>query len=211
MTGESYSPESWPAGECSGRPPHLHPEVWVYNSHRPCPDASCWWRHGSPLLEANYLWWSQVLLWRCMAAWEGGKEGHSLSEAEHEPFLEEKSSILLHPPTSSPVLAPQIWVRTSGRWEGIEVWSDKPQVQRRKRPQDRLLLQGTLKTVPTLDQIEIIFMQIPTRALLVASGKKASSEGKELLTSPWKVAQSCPTLCDPVDCSPPGSSIHGIS
>ena len=25
-----------------------------------------------------------------------------------------------------------------------------------------------------------------------------------------KVAQSCLTLCDPVDCSPPGSSIHGI-
>ena len=24
------------------------------------------------------------------------------------------------------------------------------------------------------------------------------------------VAQSCPTLCDPMDCSPPGSSIHGI-
>ena len=22
--------------------------------------------------------------------------------------------------------------------------------------------------------------------------------------------QSCPTLCDPVDCSPPGSSVHGI-
>ena len=25
------------------------------------------------------------------------------------------------------------------------------------------------------------------------------------------VAQSCPTLCNPVDCSPPGSSVHGIS
>ena len=25
------------------------------------------------------------------------------------------------------------------------------------------------------------------------------------------VAQSCPTLCDPVNCSPPGSSIHGDS
>ena len=25
-----------------------------------------------------------------------------------------------------------------------------------------------------------------------------------------KVTQSCPTLCDPVDCSPPGSSVHGI-
>ena len=24
-------------------------------------------------------------------------------------------------------------------------------------------------------------------------------------------AQSYPTLCDPVDCSPPGSSLHGIS
>ena len=24
------------------------------------------------------------------------------------------------------------------------------------------------------------------------------------------VTQSCPTLCDPVDCSPPGSSVHGL-
>ena len=34
------------------------------------------------------------------------------------------------------------------------------------------------------------------------------------LTSVWKkeseVAQSCPTLCDPMDCSLPGSSLHGI-
>ena len=25
-----------------------------------------------------------------------------------------------------------------------------------------------------------------------------------------EVAQSCPTLSNPVDCSPPGSSVHGI-
>ena len=25
------------------------------------------------------------------------------------------------------------------------------------------------------------------------------------------VAQSCPTLCNPMDCSPPGSWVHGIS
>ena len=25
-----------------------------------------------------------------------------------------------------------------------------------------------------------------------------------------EVAQSCPTFCDPMDCSPPGSSVHGI-
>ena len=24
------------------------------------------------------------------------------------------------------------------------------------------------------------------------------------------VAQSCPTVCDPMDCSPPGSCVHGI-
>ena len=30
------------------------------------------------------------------------------------------------------------------------------------------------------------------------------------LESESEVSQSCPTLCDPMDCSPPGSSIHGI-
>ena len=29
-------------------------------------------------------------------------------------------------------------------------------------------------------------------------------------TESSEVAQSCLTLCDPVDCSPPGSSVHGI-
>ena len=33
------------------------------------------------------------------------------------------------------------------------------------------------------------------------------------LLSAWVCmpAQSCPTACDPVDCSPPGSSVHGTS
>ena len=37
------------------------------------------------------------------------------------------------------------------------------------------------------------------------------------LIQPWQsrhcclAAKSCPTLCDPVDCSPPESSVHGIS
>ena len=25
-----------------------------------------------------------------------------------------------------------------------------------------------------------------------------------------EIVQSCPTLCNPMDCSPPGSSVHGI-
>ena len=32
----------------------------------------------------------------------------------------------------------------------------------------------------------------------------------QVYESESEVAQSCPTLCDPMDCSPPGSSIHGI-
>ena len=33
----------------------------------------------------------------------------------------------------------------------------------------------------------------------------------ELVEVKWsEVTQSCPTLCDPMDCSPPGSSIHGV-
>ena len=31
-----------------------------------------------------------------------------------------------------------------------------------------------------------------------------------ILESESEVAQSCPTLCDPMDCSLPGSSVHGI-
>ena len=32
-----------------------------------------------------------------------------------------------------------------------------------------------------------------------------------ILESESEVAQSCPTLCDPMDCSLPGSSVHGDS
>ena len=30
------------------------------------------------------------------------------------------------------------------------------------------------------------------------------------VSSESEVAQSCPTLSDPMDCSPPGPSVHGI-
>ena len=32
-----------------------------------------------------------------------------------------------------------------------------------------------------------------------------------LTTKLYSVPPLCPTLCDPLDCSPPGSSVHGIS
>ena len=34
--------------------------------------------------------------------------------------------------------------------------------------------------------------------------------GSAAATAAAKMLQSCPTLCDPIDCSPPGSPIPGI-
>ena len=39
---------------------------------------------------------------------------------------------------------------------------------------------------------------------------KAGGEGNLNVSVCVLVAQSCPTLCDPMDYSPPGSSVHGI-
>ena len=47
-------------------------------------------------------------------------------------------------------------------------------------------------------------IQEVTRWLATASERKTDSIRK------WKCAQSGPTLCDPMDCSLPGSSVHGI-
>ena len=48
----------------------------------------------------------------------------------------------------------------------------------------------------------------------IVSNSKTYASNISPLTWTWKkeseVAQSCPSLCDPVDCSPPGSSVHGI-
>ena len=45
---------------------------------------------------------------------------------------------------------------------------------------------------------------------------KTSAKNNHLKKKIWphsylsEVAQSCPTLCDPMDCSLPGSYVHGI-
>ena len=49
---------------------------------------------------------------------------------------------------------------------------------------------------------------IPPTSLQLGS-LQLSHQGK-LSVSLSEVAQSCPTLCDPMDCSLPGSSLHGI-
>ena len=59
--------------------------------------------------------------------------------------------------------------------------------------------------------------QITNKDLLYSTGNSAQCH-----LAPWmgegfggecmhaKSLQLCPTLCDPMDCSPPGSSVHGI-
>ena len=46
-----------------------------------------------------------------------------------------------------------------------------------------------------------------TEAEILRRGGKNTQKGKE---SESEVAQSCQTLCDPMDCSLPGSSVPGI-
>ena len=51
----------------------------------------------------------------------------------------------------------------------------------------------------------------PTRLLAPASGLPGDNCALLLRHSGGKLTtQSCPTLCNPVDCSPPGSSVHGM-
>ena len=53
-------------------------------------------------------------------------------------------------------------------------------------------------------------LRVPNSFLV--SLRQLSLSGQYLLfaTITSEVAQSCPTLCSPMDCSLPGSSIHGV-
>ena len=53
----------------------------------------------------------------------------------------------------------------------------------------------------------------PGSPTLQADALPSEPPGKSLLSHGSNrevVAKSCPTLCDPIDCSPPHSSVHGI-
>ena len=45
---------------------------------------------------------------------------------------------------------------------------------------------------------------------MIAASKVTANDPSLLLIVKVKVAQLCLTLCDPMDCSLPGSSVHGI-
>ena len=72
-----------------------------------------------------------------------------------------------------------------------------------------IICKGLLKELSSLSTKCIHDLQVPPcmslsrrRSQVCFWPRGASSE--------CSVAQSCPILCDPMDCSPPGSSVHGV-
>ena len=66
--------------------------------------------------------------------------------------------------------------------------------------------------MPKTQSIRFNFSSTATHILLQLNGTNLTATYLPLFSieSESEVAQSCPTLCDPMDCSPPGSSLHGI-
>ena len=77
--------------------------------------------------------------------------------------------------------------------------------------QQHLLGQRTVPHLPCARQVISIWKtQQPQPGICEPSGSEdvESSTWRGVGRAPAKSLQSCPTLCDPVDCSPPGSSVH---
>ena len=55
-----------------------------------------------------------------------------------------------------------------------------------------------------------VFLHTKTKNLKIYTEKETTAE-IEVQVCMCSVIQSCLTLCDPMDCSPPGFSVHGIS
>ena len=59
-----------------------------------------------------------------------------------------------------------------------------------------------LKSFVIIDSYGFILVFLQKCFLFKKINRKAAAAAKSL--------QSCPTLCDPIDCSPPGSPVPGI-
>ena len=86
---------------------------------------------------------------------------------------------------------------------------------------NRLDVAKKLLNMWTTDLMSLWFCQVwqtqqqidPTPSSSVITGEATDScvcEQKEILRVKVLFAQSCPTLCNPMDCSPPGSSTMGF-
>ena len=72
----------------------------------------------------------------------------------------------------------------------------------------------------TLSELEVLPGHLETACEKIPRTEGHSGRKREETGSAWSdvqdgkgevlVAQLCPSLCDPMDCSPPGSSVHGM-
>ena len=75
---------------------------------------------------------------------------------------------------------------------------------------DLLAVQGTLKSLVQHHSSKASILRRSAFFIVQLSHPYMTTGKTTALTRCTFVAQSCPTLCNPVDCSPPGSSVHGI-
>ena len=78
---------------------------------------------------------------------------------------------------------------------------------------------GYVLTWPSLSFSPTLWVSLSVRRSHVSSSSSKTRDTIMMGPPTWPhltlvkvlVTQSCLTLCDPVDCSPPGSSVHGLS
>ena len=99
-------------------------------------------------------------------------------------------------------------VEVTNRFKGLSLIDRVPD---ELRMEVRDIVQETgSKTIPEKKECTKA-KRLAEEALQVAvKRREAKSKAEKERERESEVAQSCPTLCDPVDCSPPSSSVHGI-
>ena len=77
---------------------------------------------------------------------------------------------------------------------------------------DLLAVQGTLESFPTqqFKSINSSVCSVPYSTAFLTDTVSIKSFLFRIYVYAHSVAQSCLTVCDPMDCSPPGFSVHGI-
>ena len=88
----------------------------------------------------------------------------------------------------------------------MHLWSIKLQ----KRNQDYTMKKKTVFSIMVLKKLDSYMLKNEIRTHFNTTHKINSRWIKDLNVRTAKSLQSCPTLCDPTDGSPPGSTIPGI-
>ena len=90
------------------------------------------------------------------------------------------------------------------------LWSNNPRVQWTSRTRWQSLLGGDIQGAKGGEIASYRGNWSQVSSLATKESKKGPSLAIPLIVKWSEVAQLCPTLCDSMNCSLPGSSVHGI-